>query len=99
MSSRSTNGSGIGVRVAEDPSPRRALVLPAPEVVHSLAERFQLTHLLTRYSERPIWALFMFINGFVTISLLAGVAMVSPTPFVFSSLGPTAFLFEREGGG
>src|SRR4029450_6186069 len=72
MSSRSTNGSGIGVRVAEDPSTRRPLVLPDPEVVHSLAERFQLTHLLTRYSERPIWALFMFINGFVTIALLAG---------------------------
>jgi CBS domain-containing membrane protein len=92
MSSRSTNGSGIGVRVAEDPSTRRPLVLPDPEVVHSLAERFQLTHLLTRYSERPIWALFMFINGFVTIALLAGVAMVSRTPFVFPSLGPTAFL-------
>jgi CBS domain-containing membrane protein len=90
MSSRSTNGSSIGVRVAEDPSAHRPLVLP--EVVHSLAERFQLAHLLTRYSERPIWALFMFINGFVTIALLAGVAMMSRTPFVFPSLGPTAFL-------
>src|SRR5262245_61965128 len=92
MSSHSTTGSSIGVRVADDRGPRRPLVLADPEVVHSLAERFQLTHLLTRYSERPIWALFMFINGFVTIGLLAGVAMVSRTPFVFPSLGPTAFL-------
>jgi CBS domain-containing membrane protein len=36
---------------------------------------------------------FMFVGGFLTIALLAGVAMVSGTPFVFPSLGPTAFLF------
>jgi CBS-domain-containing membrane protein len=35
----------------------------------------------------------MFFNGFITIGLLAAVAMVSRTPFVFPSLGPTAFLF------
>ena len=39
-----------------------------------------------------MWALFMFINGFITIALLAAVAMVSNTPFVFPSLGPTAIL-------
>ena len=55
--------------------------------------QFTIAHLLTRYPERPVWALFMFLNGFVTIALLAGVAMVSRTPFVFPSLGPTAFLF------
>jgi CBS domain-containing membrane protein len=93
MSSRSTNGSSNGVRVGEDPSARHPFALPDPEVVRSLAARFQLTHLLNRYSERPLWALFMFVNGFVTIALLAGVAMVSRTPFVFPSLGPTAFLF------
>jgi CBS-domain-containing membrane protein len=35
----------------------------------------------------------MFLNGFLTIALLAAVAMISRTPFVFPSLGPTAFLF------
>lgn len=34
----------------------------------------------------------MFVNGFITIAILAGVAMVSHTPFVFPSLGPTAIL-------
>ena len=58
-----------------------------------LLARLQIAHLLTRYAERPVWALFMFLNGFVTIALLAAVAMVSRTPFVFPSLGPTAFLF------
>jgi CBS domain-containing membrane protein len=78
--------------VTERPG-RPPLVVHAPEVARSLAARFQITHLLTRYSERPIWALFMFLNGFITIALLAAVAMVSRTPFVFPSLGPTAFLF------
>jgi CBS-domain-containing membrane protein len=69
------------------------LVLYDPEVVRSLAARLRLSHLLTRYAERPVWALFVFLNGFMTIGILAGVAMISGTPFVFPSLGPTAFLF------
>lgn len=35
----------------------------------------------------------MLINGFITIAILAGLAMVTRAPFVFPSLGPTAFLF------
>ena len=89
---RSTRASGNGDRVG-DRSTRPPLDVHSPEVTRSLAARLQVTHLLTRYSERPIWALFMFLNGFITIALLAGVAMVSRTPFVFPSLGPTAFLF------
>ena len=56
-------------------------------------ERFTIARLLTRYPERPVWSVFMFLNGFITIALLSGVAMISRTPFVFPSLGPTAFLF------
>jgi CBS-domain-containing membrane protein len=55
--------------------------------------RFQIAHLVKRYPERHVWALFMFLNGFATIALLAAVAMATRTPFVFPSLGPTAFLF------
>jgi CBS-domain-containing membrane protein len=64
-----------------------------PEVVRGLVERLRLTRLLGRFPERPVWAAFMFVNGFVTIGLLAVLAMVTRTPFVFPSLGPTAFLF------
>ena len=59
----------------------------------NIVARLQIAHLMTRYSERHVWALFMFLNGFATIALLAAVAMISRTPFVFPSLGPTAFLF------
>lgn len=79
--------------MAERPAGRRPLVVQEPEVTRRLAARFQITHLLRRYPERYVWALFMFLNGFATIALLAAVAMMSRTPFVFPSLGPTAFLF------
>jgi CBS-domain-containing membrane protein len=46
-----------------------------------------------RLPSRLAWAAFVFVSGFITIALLAAVAMVSRTPFVFPSLGPTAFLF------
>ena len=44
-------------------------------------------------AERPLWAGFVFVTGFISISLLALLAMLSRTPFVFPSLGPTAILF------
>lgn len=75
------------------PPHRRRLLLLEPSVVRSLVRRLQMTGLLERFPVRPIWALFVFINGFITIALLSGVAMISGTPFVFPSLGPTAFLF------
>jgi CBS-domain-containing membrane protein len=63
------------------------------EVTQGLLERFRLTHALRGVPKRLIAARFMFVSGFLTIALLAGVAMVSGTPFIFPSLGPTAFLF------
>ena len=69
------------------------LQLLEPDVTRGLVARLRLTRLLGRFPERPVWALFMFVNGFVTIALLAGVAMLTRVPFVFPSLGPTAFLF------
>ncbi len=37
-------------------------------------------------------AAYVFLNGFLTIGILAAVARVSGTPFIFPSLGPTAYL-------
>ena len=71
---------------------RSSLHVLDPEVTRGLASRLRLTQLLKRFPERPLWALFMFVNGFITIALLAAVAMLSHTPFVFPSLGPTAIL-------
>ena len=70
-----------------------ALDLFDPEVTRGLIARFRLGRLLARFPERPVWAAFMLVNGFVTIAILAVLAMVTRAPFVFPSLGPTAFLF------
>ncbi|MGH9540435.1 MAG: HPP family protein [Terriglobales bacterium] len=72
---------------------QRTLRLLDPLVIRGLLARLRLAHLLERFPERPLWALFMFVNGFISIAIMAGVGMASHTPFVFPSLGPTAFLF------
>jgi CBS domain-containing membrane protein len=63
------------------------------EVPLGLARRLKLIRLLRRSPARPVWAAFTIVNSFITIALLATLAMVSGTPFIFPSLGPTAFRF------
>jgi len=79
--------------MAQGRRPPAPLDLLEPEVVRGLVAKFRLSSLLGRFPERQIWAAFMFINGFLSIGLLAGLAMLTRTPMVFPSLGPTAFLF------
>jgi len=72
---------------------KKPLQLVEPDVSRGLLERFQLTTLLKYFDDRHVWAAFMFVNGFITIGSLALLAMFTHTPFIFPSLGPTAFLF------
>lgn len=58
----------------------------------SRVDRLRLPYLLGHYPTRVVWAAFLLVNGFLTVGLLAFVAMISGTPLVFPSLGPTAFL-------
>jgi CBS-domain-containing membrane protein len=78
---------------SRDTNTKAPLDLLSPDVVRGLVARFRVAGLLARFPERPVWAAFMLVNGFVTIAILAGVAMLTRAPFVFPSLGPTAFLF------
>lgn len=55
--------------------------------------RFQLGSLLERYPARPVLAAYSLVNGFVSIAIMALAAALTGAPFVFPSLGPTAFLF------
>jgi CBS domain-containing membrane protein len=89
------SGSRAGPRVTTEkrPESRDPLELLAPDVTRGLIARFRIARLLARFPERPVWALFMFVNGFLTIGILAALAMLTRAPFVFPSLGPTAFLF------
>jgi CBS domain-containing membrane protein len=63
-----------------------------PDTRRSRVDRLRLPYLLGHYPARFIWAAFLLVNGFLTIGLLACVAMIVGSPLVFPSLGPTAFL-------
>jgi hypothetical protein len=47
---------------------------------------------LQRFPERLVRSIYVFVNGFITIAVLALLALVTGNPFVFPSLGPTAYL-------
>lgn len=61
-------------------------------VVFGLARRLRLPALVERHSSVPVLGLFALINGCISIGLMAAAAWVTGAPFVFPSLGPTAFL-------
>lgn len=58
----------------------------------SLLRPLRLDWLLRHFPPRLVRALYVFVNGFITIGVLALLALVSRNPFVFPSLGPTAYL-------
>ncbi|HXO17643.1 MAG TPA: HPP family protein [Candidatus Dormibacteraeota bacterium] len=51
-----------------------------------------IQRLASRLSERIAWMLFVFVNTFVAIAVLATIAMLSKAPFIFPSLGASAIL-------
>ncbi|HEX8803926.1 MAG TPA: HPP family protein [Acidimicrobiales bacterium] len=77
-----------------DEGPRR----PGPiggdmaAIVFGLAQRIRIPALTERHDSTSVLGLFAFINGLIAIGAMASVAFVTGRPFVFPSLGPTAFL-------
>ena len=63
-----------------------------PEHVPVLLARLRLAWLLEHFSPRIVWSAYVLVNGFLTIALLALLAVITGSPFVFPSLGPTAYL-------
>lgn len=63
------------------------------DIIRGIVTRARLTWLLNRYSRVPVLALFSFVNGCISIGLMSLLAVITNSPFVFPSLGPTAFLF------
>jgi CBS domain-containing membrane protein len=60
--------------------------------IFSLLRRLRLDWLLQHFPSRLVRSVYVFVNGFITIGVLALLALVSHNPFVFPSLGPTAYL-------
>src|SRR5579864_4182384 len=58
----------------------------------SFFRKLRLDWLLLHFPPRLVRSAYVFVNGFITIGVLALLALVSRNPFVFPSLGPTAYL-------
>jgi CBS-domain-containing membrane protein len=63
------------------------------EHVAALLAHLRMTWLLKHLPPRLVWSAYVGVNGFATIGLLGLLALVTGSPFVFPSLGPTAYLF------
>jgi CBS domain-containing membrane protein len=86
----------------EMPSPRRSynridrehpIGGEMSDIVRGLFRHIRLPWLTQRYAQTPVLALFSFINGCISIGLMSVLALITRSPFIFPSLGPTAFLF------
>ena len=62
------------------------------ELLFGLLRSLRLTELVRRHDPTNVLALFNLVNGSLSIGLLAVVAHFTSSPFIFPSLGPTAFL-------
>ena len=78
--------------VGSVPAPGAGRDHAGPDHVRALFESLRLNWLLQRFPPRLVRALYVFVNSFLTIGALALLALASRNPFVFPSLGPTAYL-------
>lgn len=85
------------------PAPHRGdrdmgeLALPAwthetSDIVAGLLRRMRLPWLLRHHRRRPVLAFFAVVNSAVGMCVLAFAAVLTGSPFVIPSLGPSAFL-------
>jgi CBS-domain-containing membrane protein len=63
------------------------------DIVGGLFTRLRLPWLLQHHARTYVLAIFSFINGCISIGIMSVLALITHTPFIFPSLGPTAFLF------
>jgi CBS-domain-containing membrane protein len=63
------------------------------DIVGGLFSRLRMPWLLQHHARVYVLSLFSFINGCISIGIMSALALITHTPFIFPSLGPTAFLF------
>jgi len=61
--------------------------MPENDHIRLLLARMRLDGLLRHFPPRLVRALYVFVNGFVTIGTLGSLAWATGSPFVFPSLG------------
>src|SRR5215472_6518557 len=63
------------------------------DIVGGLITRLRMPWLLQHHARAYVLSIFSFINGCISIGIMSALALITHTPFIFPSLGPTAFLF------
>lgn len=61
-------------------------------IVFGLADRARIPSLVARHASTAVLGLFAFVNGILSIGIMSLAALATGAPFIFPSLGPTAFL-------
>lgn len=64
-----------------------------PAIFYGVLRHTRLPWLLQHHSRTTVLAVFSFLGGCTTIGLMSMLAFLTHSPFIFPSLGPTAFLF------
>jgi hypothetical protein len=64
------------------------------EHVGALLKHMRMEWLLQHFPPRLVWAVYVCVNGFITIGLLGLLALLTGSPFVFPSLGPLRISFS-----
>lgn len=62
------------------------------QLVSGVLRAFHLERLMSRYSPKLVMAVFNLVNSGVSIALVAMLALITQEPFIFPSLGATAFI-------
>ncbi len=62
-------------------------------IVLGLARRLRVPALIERHSSTFVMGWFALVNWVLSIGVMSAAALATGSPFVFPSLGPTAFLF------
>ena len=62
-------------------------------ILEGLIRHARLPWLLQHYKRLPVLALFAMASSAISIALMSVIAYITRSPFIFPSLGPSAFLF------
>ncbi|MBX3705963.1 MAG: HPP family protein [Pseudomonadales bacterium] len=65
-------------------------------LVSGLLARLHLERVLVRYPRTAVLGAFSFVNGSISIGLIACVALLTQQAFIFPSLGATAFILYYQ---
>lgn len=87
-----TRGRGTLSRMSADRQRDHPVSREMADIVGGLVRRFGIKGLEERHDHVAVMGAFAMANGFLSIALLAAIALVTGQPFMFPSLGPTAFL-------